>query len=94
MILNEKVDFAISSFSLSESRMKVVDFMVTQSSNVRGYIYIKNPKETFDWDVYGQPFWENTWIFVIAYSVIIPIFVMIIVERPKSKRTESKCQLI
>ena len=83
MILNETLDFAVSAFSLSDSRMKVVDYMVTYYHPVRGFIYLKNPEETFDWDVYGQPFWKNTWIFITIYSIIIPILMMIILERRK-----------
>ena len=83
MLLNKTVDFAISTFSLRESRMKVVDFMVVQSAITRGYIYVKNPKETFDWEVYSQPFWKETWIFVILFSLVIPILVMIILARRK-----------
>ena len=83
MILNETVDFAVSIFGIKDSRMKVVDYMVTSSSPERGYVYIKNPEETFDWDVYGQPFWKNTWIFITIYSIIIPVLIMIILGRRK-----------
>ena len=83
MILNETVDFAISTFALRDSRKRVVDFMVTNHRQQQGYIYIKNPDETFDWDVYGQPFWRNTWISIITYFMIIPIFIRIILERRK-----------
>ena len=83
MIINETVDFAVSSFSMRDSRMKVVDYMVASSNPTRGYVFIKNPEETFDWDVYGQPFWKNTWIFIAIYSIIIPILMMIILERRK-----------
>ena len=83
MILNETVDFAISTFALRKSRIEVVDFMVVVSIPKRGYIYVKNPKETFDWEVYAQPFWQHTWLFVILFSFIIPIFMMIILVNRK-----------
>ena len=81
MILNDEVDFAISTFSLRESRMKVVDFLVTSSHISRGYIYVQNPKETFDWKVYGQPFWQQTWLGVVLFCAIIPILIGIILWR-------------
>ena len=81
MIVNDEVDFAISTFSLRESRMKVADFMVTSSHISRGYIYVQNPEETFDWKVYGQPFWQETWIGVLLFCAIIPILMGIILLR-------------
>ena len=87
MIVNDEVDFAISTFGLRESRMKVVDFMVTSSQIYRGYIYVQNPKETFDWTVYGRPFWQETWIVVIVFCAIIPILMAIILLRRELKNT-------
>ena len=81
LILNDKVDFAISTFALRESRRKVVDYMFTSNNPSRGYIYVKNPKETFDWTVYGQPFWQETWIVVMLFCAIIPILMAIILLR-------------
>ena len=83
MILDDKVDFAISTFSLRESRMKVVDYLVVLYYPTRGYIYVQNPQETFDWEVYGQPFWQHTWIFVILFCVLAPILMTVILYQRK-----------
>ena len=82
-IQNKTVDFAVCICAMRESRRKVVDYMVTYNNKLRGYIFVKNPKETFDWDVFGQPFWRSTWILVIIYFMIIPIFMMILFQRRK-----------
>ena len=89
MILNKKVDFAISTFALRESRMKVVDFMVVQSATTRGYIYLQNPKETFDWEVYTKPFWKQTWIFVILFCVVFPLLMILIISHRKLSLTRN-----
>ena len=89
MILNKTVDFAISTFSLRESRMKVVDFMMVQSATTRGYIYAQNPRETFDLEVYAKPFWKQTWIFVIVFCVIFPLLIIFIISHRKLSQTRN-----
>ena len=79
MLQNNDIDFAVSIFSLNQYRMSAVDYMITRSSPSRGYIYVQNPKETFDWEVYAQPFWQQTWIAIAIFSVIVPIIMAIIV---------------
>ena len=78
MIQKRDVDFAVSVFSLNQYRMSAVDYMITRSKPARGYIYIQNPKETFDWEVYGQPFWQQTWIGIAVFCVLVPIVMAII----------------
>ena len=83
MIQNRDIDFAISIFSLNQYRMSAVDYMITRSKPARGYIYIQNPKETFDWEVYGQPFWQQTWIGIAIFCAVVPIVMAMILAYRK-----------
>ena len=79
MLDNKSIDFAISTFTQRPSRRKVVDYMVVNTKPSRGYIYVKNPKETFDWEVYGQPLWQAAWIGVVLFCMLVPILMAIVV---------------
>ena len=83
MLVNQKLDFAISTFSQQQSRRKVVDYIVVNNNPSRGYIYVKNPKETFDWVVYAQPFWQDAWIGTILFCTLFPVLIAIVVINRK-----------
>ena len=83
MLVNQKLDFAISTFSQQQSRRKVVDYIVVNNNPSRGYIYVQNPKETFDWVVYAQPFWQDAWIGTILFCTLFPVLIAIVVINRK-----------
>jgi hypothetical protein len=68
---------AMQTYTITPTRMKIVDYLMTGSQS-KGVIYIKNPAETYDWMVYINPLMNEGWIGVVAFCILIPGFVSII----------------
>ena len=68
---------AIQAYTITPTRMKIVEYLTT-SSHSKGEIYIKNPAETYDWMVYINPLMNEGWIGVVAFCILIPGFVSIV----------------
>ena len=77
MVLDGKADFAMGTYGITQLRYKFIDYLQMFSGG-NGRIYIRNPRETFDWEVYTKPFKKETWFVVIAFCFFVP-FLMVIV---------------
>ena len=76
-MLDKRVDFAMNSFGMTHSRYEVINFLPTMPGG-KGRIYIRNPRETFDWEVYTKPFRKQTWLAVIIFSILAPFLMMLV----------------
>ena len=57
---------------MTKERMKVVDYTMHEYAQA-GYIYVKNPVESVDWDVLLKPFSFWAWTGVSLFIIMIPI---------------------
>ena len=82
LINNDLVDFAINSFGWRKDRLELVDYIPMNGPST-SLVYIKNPKDTFDWNVYLTPLTPNAWKGVIIFSLIMPILMTISIADSK-----------
>ena len=47
------------------------------ASQEHGYIYIRNPRETFDWEIYTKPLTINAWMGLLLFGLVVPILLLI-----------------
>ena len=73
------VDFAMSHFGMTPSRHTVMNYIMV-SKGGEGRIYIKNPTDSLDWTVYGEPLVVEAWIGVGVFLAIVPIIMAICVH--------------
>ena len=55
-----KADFAAASFSQSKARSEVVDYLSLYMEEYQ-QIFIRNPAELYDWEVYILPLSKDAW---------------------------------
>ena len=76
MVANNEVDFAIDSFGVTDERLTVGDYLIFSNG---GYerLYIKNPKDGFDWTVYTKSFTVEAWIYFFLFCFGLPFLLWI-----------------
>ena len=91
MVLDGSVDFAADSFGITEIRSRVISYLPLFSGG-SSRIYIRNPRETFDWEIYTKPFLKVTWIGVMSFSILLPLLMVIAMVNGKliSNKNNSK----
>ena len=62
--------------------MEVVDFLQLDEGG-KGRLYIRNPRDTYDWEVYTKPLLKVTWVAVIAYVIMVPMVMVIVMVNCK-----------
>ena len=82
MVLQGHVDFAIDSFGITNERMDEIDYLILTEGG-RGRIYIRNPKDGVDWNVYTKPLRKEAWIGILFFSILVPIIMMGFMFRSK-----------
>ena len=70
------VDIAVDDFGYTKQRAEVVDFISFGAPNY-GKIFIRNPRETFDWEVYTNPLRKEAWIGILIFCLITPFLIML-----------------
>lgn len=78
MLVDDKIDFAISAFSVRKSRSKAADYLITGHSVGEGRFYIKNPSNTYDWTVFFQPLYRRAWIGLMLFCFVTPFLIAIL----------------
>ena len=73
-----KIDLAVVPFGYTQERKKIVDYLMLANQE-HGHIYIRNPRETFDVEVYTKPLRKESWIFLILVCLALPLLMMITV---------------
>ena len=77
MLVTNKVDIAISRFGITEERMKVVEYLQV-GENGQARIYIRNPKDAVDLEIYVKPFTREAWIGVSLFLALVPILLVLV----------------
>ena len=72
-----KVDFALNAFGVTKERREVSAY-ISFDDNAYAHMYIRNPRETMDWEVYTKPLRLDTWIALLIFCLIIPIIVKLL----------------
>ena len=77
LAVNGMVDFAIDNFGYTKERGEVAQFL-DFIEPYYGRIYIKNPKETVDWEVYIKPLTTEAWNGVVVFAISVPLILAIL----------------
>ena len=77
LAINGKVDFAINDFGYTQERGEVAKFLEFNEPNY-GQIYIRNPKETYDWLVYTKPLTTEAWTGIMIFTIFAPLFLVVL----------------
>ena len=77
MVVNGDVDFALDSFGMTNERLVVGDYLIFSNGGF-GRIYIRNPKDGFDWKVYTKSFTFDAWIGFYLFCLGLPFFLWIL----------------
>ena len=72
-----RVDFAINDFGYTKERGEVAKFLEFNEPNY-GQIYIRNPKETYDWLVYTKPLTNEAWTGIVLFAISVPLFLVVL----------------
>ena len=76
MVVDGKVDAVIAPFLYSKERNEVLDYINLVDTEY-GRIYIQNPKEEFDWEVYTKPLRAESWAGILLFCLIAPIILRV-----------------
>ena len=72
------VDLSISNWGVRQNRAKVVDYLIVSAKSAMGRLYIKNPRNTYDWTVFLQPLRKEAWIGLLLFSLLMPFLIAVI----------------
>ena len=78
-MIDNKADFAISTFGMRKDRAKVVDYLIVDNVVGLGRFYVKNPRDTYHWTVFFEPLHKEAWIGIAAFSIIVSVLVAAII---------------
>ena len=90
LVVDNKVDFAVSKFAVRDYRAKVIDYLVMQVKPSVGRFVIKNPNNVYDWTVFFQPLYQRAWVGLVLFSFSIPILISFIAFFRKQLITKNK----
>ena len=82
-MIDNKADFAISTFGMRKDRAKVVDYLIVDNVVGLGRFYVKNPRDTYHWTVFFEPLHKEAWIGIAAFSLIVSVLTAAIVMYSK-----------
>ena len=77
MLKEGKADFAAASFSQTKARSEVVDYLSLHMGEYK-QIYIRNPAEEYDWEVYVLPLSRNSWLSILSFCIILPVVMAVL----------------
>ena len=70
------VDIAVDTFGITYARMEVIDYRQMNQGG-KGRLYIRNPRESYDLEIYTKPLQKVTWAAIIAFIILAPIVMVI-----------------
>ena len=79
-----KHDMGASAFILKQSRAEVVDYLPTLMESYQ-QIFIRNPAEQLDWEVYTLPYSWMSWVDCSVWFFAAPLIMVIVMYECKYK---------
>ena len=76
LLIDGHADFAATSFSQTKKRSDVIDFISIYMEEYQ-QVFIRNPAELYDWEVYMMPFTKRAWWGTLAFIVLTPFLLSI-----------------
>ena len=77
MVVNGDVKFALDSFGMTNERLAVADYVIFGVGG-KGRMYIRNPKDGYDWYAYTKSFTMDAWIGFYLFIFCLPFILWII----------------
>ena len=71
-----KADLAIGMFVVRKERLMTMDMLIFLTKQP-AHIYIKNPRDAFDWEVYTKPLTKNAWFGIFGFFLLVPPLLMV-----------------
>ena len=77
MAVDGIVDFVVDNFAISAERMEVLEYIPIYGPS-HGRIYVRNPQESIDLEVYTKSLRRSAWIGIPLFCLFIPILAVIV----------------
>ena len=71
LLIDGHADFAATSFSQTKKRSDIIDFISIFMEEYQ-QVFIRNPNELYDWEVYMMPFTKQAWWGTLAFILLTP----------------------
>ena len=65
------VDFVVDNFAITAERMEILDYITIYGPS-HGRIYIRNPKESIDIEVYTNSLRRSSWFGLPLFCICVP----------------------
>ena len=89
MAINGDVDFVVDNFGITAERMEILDYIPIDGPS-HGRIYIRNPKESIDIEVYTNSLRRSSWFGLPLFCILVP-FLSCLVNLKSKIRMLSLC---
>ena len=76
LLTDGHADFAATSFSQTKKRSDIIDFISIFMEEYQ-QLFIRNPNELYDWEVYMMPFTKQAWWGTFAFIILTPFLLSI-----------------
>ena len=76
LLTDGHADFAATSFSQTKKRSDIIDFISIFMEEYQ-QVFIRNPNELYDWEVYMMPFTKQAWWGTLAFIILTPFLLSI-----------------
>ena len=76
LLIDGHTDFAATSFSQTKKRSDIIDFISIYMEEYQ-QVFIRNPAELYDWEVYMMPFTKRAWWGTLAFIILTPFLLSI-----------------
>ena len=76
LLTDGRADFAATSFSQTKKRNDLIDFISIYLEEYQ-QVFIRNPAELYDWEVYMMPFTKQAWLGALAFIILTPFILSI-----------------
>ena len=81
-MLQSNADIIIGPFAYTVERKEVLNYIYLIPPEY-GRLYIQNPKDSFDWNVFTKPFKRESWIGTFLFCLVTPILFRVLMHNCK-----------
>ena len=82
MATNGYVDFVVDNFAITAERMEILDYIPIDGPS-HGRIYIRNPKESIDIEVYTNSLRRGSWFGLPLFCFFVPFLSSLVTLKSK-----------